>query len=198
MAHLFQRVLPILVVTGYSLVFSSETQGFEKTAQPAAEEPSKMVASAPAKPVVTKKPVLLPGTGVLIKNGIDTFEDENWKWYHRHPKSSREQDKRMRSPLGKSNNGLWFEGPKRGTPDVVKRVELPAPGLEGSEHGLLIATLRAGIPGRVTYRMMQDDLIFNMSKAAGRGISVADNPSVVTRVYLPPFGQWERRNGASF
>ena len=104
----------------------------------------------------------------------------------------------MRSPLGKSNNGLWFEGPKRGTPDVVKRVELPAPGLEGSEHGLLIATLRAGIPGRLTYRMMQDDLIFNMAKAAGRGISVADNPSVVTRVYLPPFAQWERRNGASF
>ena len=57
---------------------------------------------------------------------------------------------------------------------------------------------RAGIPGRLTYRMMQDDLIFNMSKAAGRGLSAADNPSVVTRVYLPPFAQWERRDGASF
>ena len=198
MTHLFNRVFLILIVTGYSLVFSPETKGSDETVQPAAKEQSKMAPSTPAKPVVTKKPVLIPGTGVLIKNGIDTFEDENWKWYHRHPKSSREQDKRTRSPLGKSNNGLWFEGPKRGTPDVVKRVELPAPGLAGSDHGLLIATLRAGIPGRTTYRMMQDDLIFNMSKAAGRGLSAADNPSVVTRVYLPPFAQWERRDGASF
>jgi hypothetical protein len=163
-----------------------------------AEAAAKPNATAAAeKPTVAKKPVLIPGTGVLIKNGGDDFEAENWKWYHRHPKSSEEQDKRMRSPLGKSNNGLWFEGPKRGTPDVVKRIELPAPGLEGSSHGMLIATLRAGIPGKLTYRMMQDDLIFNMSQAAGRGLSRVDSPSVVTRVYLPPFSQWERRSGCT-
>ena len=128
MTHLINRVFLVLILTGYS-VFFLHSHWPRRTVQSAGE---KKTASgnydSEAKPVVEKKPVLLPGTGVLIKNGKDTFEDENWKWYHRHPKSSREQDKRMRSPLGKSNNGLWFEGPKRGTPDVVKRVELPAPG----------------------------------------------------------------------
>jgi len=160
---------------------------------------STRVAPAPttaAKP--PKKPVLLPGTGSLVKGIGDDFEDEKWKWNYNHPKSSEEQDKRMRSPMGKSVNGRWFEGPKRGTPDVVKRIELPAPGLEGSTHGMLIASLHAGIPGRTTYQMQQDDLIYNMQKVTGRGISVADSPSVVTRVYMPPFEQWEKRNGPTF
>jgi hypothetical protein len=158
--------------------------------------PEPPAAASPPKPA--KKPVLVPGTGALVKGGTDSFEDEKWTWFYNHPKSSEEQDKRMRTPLGKSNNGLWFEGPKRGTPDVVKRIALPAPGLEGSEHGLLIATLRAGVPGGASYGLMQDDLIFNLSRSTGRGMSVADSPSVVTRVYLPPFSQWERRNGPSF
>jgi hypothetical protein len=145
-----------------------------------------------------KKPVLLPGTGSLVKGVGDDFEDENWRWNYNHPKSSEEQDKRMRSPLGRSVNGRWFEGPKRGTPDVVKRVELPAPGLEGSTYGLLIASLHAGVPGRTSYQMQQDDLIYNMQKVTGRGISVADSPSVVTRVYMPPFEQWEKRPGPTF
>jgi hypothetical protein len=145
-----------------------------------------------------KKPVLVPGTGSLVKGIGDDFEDENWKWNYNHPKSSEEQDKRMRSPMGRSINGRWFEGPKRGTPDVVKRIELPAPGLEGSTHGLLIASLHAGIPGRTTYQMQQDDFIYNMQKVTGRGMAVADNPSVVTRVYMPPFEQWEKRNGPTF
>jgi hypothetical protein len=46
--------------------------------------------------------------------------------------------------------------------------------------------------------MQQDDLIYNMQKVTGRGISVADSPSVVTRVYMPPFEQWEKRNGPTF
>jgi len=190
------RLFILLAVASQLSGFLSVASAAEQTAASDEANAGTPAASAPAAPA--KKPVLVPGTGVLIKNGGDNFEDENWKWYHRHPKSSEEQDKRVRSPLGKSNNGLWFEGPKRGTPDVVKRVELPEPGLAGSEHGMLIATLRAGIPGRLTYRMMQDDLIFNMSRAAGRGLSRADSPSVVTRVYLPPFAQWERRSGASF
>ena len=194
MAHLlFLRSLPA-VLYGVLVLTVLPTEAAPPAAAAAKEEATETTET----PTVTKKPVLVPGTGVLIKNGGDDFEDETWKWYHRHPKSSEEQDKRMRSPLGKSSNGLWFEGPKRGTPDVVKRVELPAPGLEGSSHGMLIATLRAGIPGKLTYRMMQDDLIFNMSRAAGQGMSRADSPSVVTRVYLPPFSQWERRSGASF
>ena len=159
------------------------------------KKPAAAVATAAPAP---KKPVLLPGTGSLVKGIGDDFEDENWKWNYNHPKSSEEQDKRMRSPMGRSINGRWFEGPKRGTPDVVKRIELPAPGLEGSTHGLLIASLHAGIPGRTTYQMQQDDLIYNMQKVTGRGMSVVDNPSVVTRVYMPPFEQWEKRNGPTF
>ena len=160
---------------------------------------AKKLATTPAAPAAApKKPVLLPGTGSLVKGIGDDFEDENWKWNYNHPKSSEEQDKRMRGPMGRSINGRWFEGPKRGTPDVVKRIELPAPGLEGSTHGLLIASLHAGIPGRTTYQMQQDDLIYNMQKVTGRGISVADSPSVVTRVYMPPFEQWEKRNGPTF
>jgi hypothetical protein len=81
---------------------------------------------------------------------------------------------------------------------VVKRVELPAPGLEGSSYGLLVATLHAGVPGRVSYEMQQDDLVYNLGKFAGRGMSVADSPSVVVRVYMPPFEQWENRSGPSF
>jgi hypothetical protein len=164
----------------------------------AAKTTGKKSAAAATVPPAPKKPVLLPGTGSLVKGIGDDFEDENWKWNYNHPKSSEEQDKRMRGPMGRSINGRWFEGPKRGTPDVVKRIELPAPGLEGSTHGLLIASLHAGIPGRTTYQMQQDDLIYNMQKVTGRGMSVADNPSVVTRVYMPPFEQWEKRNGPTF
>lgn len=146
-----------------------------------------------------KKPVLIPGTGTPAKNAGDDFEDENWKWNYRHPKSSEEQDERVRSPIGTSVNRKWFEGMKRGTPDLVKRIELPSPGLEGSTHGLLLATQHAGIPGKVTYQMMQDDFIFDSGRfIGGSGMSVADSPSIVTRVYLPPFEQWEKRTGPSF
>ena len=105
----------------------------------------------------------------------------------------------MRGPLGRSTNNRWFEGPKRGTPDVVKRVELPAPGLEGSDaRPARSPRSAAGIPGRVTYQMQQDDLIYNLSRFTGRGMSVADSPSIVVRVYMPPFEQWENRSGPSF
>jgi hypothetical protein len=180
-------------------VAPSPTESTGESAQQASAQPkdeAPPVAPQPKSP--PKKPVLVPGTGTTV-NGIgDDFEDENWKWNYNHPKSSEEQDKRMRGPMGWSANKRWFEGPKRGTPDVVKRIELPAPGLEGSTHGLLIASLHAGIPGRLTYDMQQDDLIYNMQKVTGRGISVADSPSVVARVYMPPFEQWEKRNGPTF
>jgi hypothetical protein len=169
-----------------------------RAATPAAGNTSVKQPAAAAAPAPPKKPVLVPGTGALVKGIGDDFEDEKWQWNYNHPKSSEEQDKRMRGPMGRSINGRWFEGPKRGTPDVVKRIELPAPGLEGSTHGLLIASLHAGIPGRTTYQMQQDDLIYNMQKVTGRGISVVDSPSVVTRVYMPPFEQWEKRNGPTF
>ncbi|MBT3212540.1 MAG: hypothetical protein HN345_11095, partial [Planctomycetaceae bacterium] len=116
MAQSLNRIFLLLVITGYSaIIFSGE--GFsEEVLDSSTVEQSEKTSDAQQKNPAVKKPVLIPGTGSVIKNGADTFEDENWKWYHRHPKSSREQDERMRSPLGKSNNGLWFEGPKRGTP----------------------------------------------------------------------------------
>ena len=161
--------------------------------------PKSQVVMRPNAPALPNTPPLVPGTGTLAKGISDDFEDENWKWFYNHPKSSEEQDERMRSPLGRSGNRAWFEGPKRGTPDTVKRVALPAPGLEGSEHGLLIATLHAGVPGYATGKMMQDDLIFDMKRLLrGGGMNVADSPSVVVRVYMPPFEQWEDRSGPSF
>ena len=54
---------------------------------------------------VPDRPPVVPGTGTLVKNVVDNFEDESWKWHYNHPKSSEEQDKRMRGPLGKSGNG---------------------------------------------------------------------------------------------
>ena len=160
---------------------------------------SKPTSTAAAAEPVEKKPVLIPGTGSVAKGAGDDFEDEKWKWNYRHPKSSEEQDERVRGPIGTSVNRKWFEGMKRGTPDLVKRIELPSPGLEGSAHGLLIATQHAGIPGRVTYQMMQDDFVFDSGRfIGGGGMSVLDSPSMVTRVYLPPYEQWERRNGPSF
>ena len=178
-------LLFVAIAAGSAGVSAAPPQG-TAAATPAAKQPA------------PKKPVLVPGTGSLVKGVGDDFEDEKWKWQYNHPKSSEEQDKRVRGPMGRSGNGRWFEGPKRGTPDVVKRVELPAPGLEGSTHGLLIASLHAGIPGRVTYDMQQDDLIYNMQRVTGRGIAVADSPSVMVRVYMPPFEQWENRSGPTF
>ena len=170
----------------------------QKKSNPSRKPQRSAAAAVTAQPPAPKKPVLLPGTGSLVKGIGDDFEDEKWQWNYNHPKSSEEQDKRKRGPMGRSINGKWFEGPKRGTPDVVKRIALPAPGLEGSQHGLLIAALDAGIPGRTTYQMQQDDLIYNMQRTLGRGMSVADSPSVVARVYLPPFEQWENRTGPTF
>lgn len=149
-------------------------------------------------PPVATDVAFVPGTGTRVESIGDDFEDEKWTWNYRHPKSSEEQDKRVREPVGRSVNNRWFEGMKRGTPDVVKRVELPAPGLEGSEHGLLIASLNTGIPGRPSYKMEQDDLIYNMQRTFGQGIRVGFSPSVVVRVYLPPMEQWEKRSGPTF
>jgi hypothetical protein len=182
--------------TGVPATGAPATPDTSASAAPVAAEPPATEAVVAKKPA--KKPVLVPGTGSVVKGGGDDFEAENWQWYYNHPKSSEEQDKRLRAPTGRSRDGTWFEGPKRGTPDVVKRIELPAQGLEGSAHGLLISTLHAGIPNRVTHQMQQDDLVFNLMRVAGQGMSVADNPSVVVRVYLPPFEQWENRSGPSF
>ena len=62
--------------------------------------------SATAVPV----PVVEPRLGFLG----DTFEEDGWKFYHNHPKSSREEDGRARGPLAFSGNRRMQEGPERG------------------------------------------------------------------------------------
>ena len=140
----------------------------------------------------------VPGTGEFLANCCDDFEDPNWSYRYNHPKSSHEQDKNQRSPGGRSGNGLWHEGGKRGTPDVVKRVETPFGGLPGSTSALMFATKNSGIPGRTANSQQQDDLLMMVNRRLGRSIPIAWQPSCTVRVYLPPFEEWENRTGAQF
>ena len=140
----------------------------------------------------------VPGTGEKIPILGDDFEQEEWSYIYNHPKSSYEQDEQQRGPGGRSRNGHWYEGGKRGTPDMVKRVATPPDGLAGSEGALLIATKRSGIPGQLTNRQQQDDLLMAVRRKLRRPIPVSWQPSCLVRVYLPPFDKWENRTGASF
>jgi len=141
---------------------------------------------------------VIPGTGTRIDYAGDDFEDTSWDFVHRLPKSSREQDNRLRGPTGYSTNGRWVEGPERGHPDHMKIVPTPPNGLPGSEHCLLVRTLNSGIPGRNSYDVQQDDLIANCLSRLNTSISVSEIPSVVVRVYLPEAEKWENRSGPHF
>ncbi len=138
---------------------------------------------------------IVPGTGRLLTETGDDFEDEEWSFVHNHPKGSKEQDKSLRYPSGFSSNKRWIEGPMRGQPDLIKRVETPEGGLPGSEGALLLRTLNSGVPGYANGGAEQDDFVLHNSTGS---IYVSRYPSCVTRVYLPPFEQWERRAGVSF
>jgi len=140
----------------------------------------------------------VPGAGEILSDCCDNFEDPNWAYYTKLPKSSSEQDERNRAPGGFSNNKLWHEGALRGTPDVVKRVPTPPGGIEGSTGSLLFATKYSGIPGQPSGKQQQDDLLMKFDRRLGRSIPVSWQPSCTVRVYLPPFDQWEQRSGASF
>lgn len=141
---------------------------------------------------------LIPGTGVRKDQVGDDFEDADWQYFPNLPKSSRETDQRERRPFGTSKNGRWMEGPHRGTPDLLRRVATPEGGLPGSQGSLLIRTMRAGVPGRLSYTAQQDDLLVNTARRLGGYLSVYRSPNVVVRVFLPPFEQWENRSGTSF
>lgn len=140
----------------------------------------------------------VPGTGEHVYQAAEDFEDPNWSYRTNLPKSSYEQDDNQRAPGGYSNNKLWHEGAKRGTPDVVKRVPTPPGGIEGSEGALMFQTLRSGIPGKITGQQQQDDLLMKVDRRIGRSIPATWQPSCTVRVYLPPFEEWEQRTGASF
>lgn len=140
----------------------------------------------------------VPGTGELLSDCCDDFEDEDWSYKLNMPKSSHEQDNRTRSPGGYSNNRLWHEGSKRGTPDVVRRVSTPPGGLPDSRGALMFATRYSGIPGRLSNSQQQDDLLMMFNRRLGRSIPISWQPSCMVRVYLPPWDEWERRSGPSF
>lgn len=140
----------------------------------------------------------VPGTGEFVYQAADDFEDPNWSYQTNFPKSSYEQDDNQRAPGGFSNNKLWHEGAKRGTPDVVKRVATPPGGIAGSKGALMFQTRYSGVPGQLSNQQQQDDLLMKVDRFLHRSIPVEWQPSCTVRVYLPPFEEWENRTGASF
>lgn len=141
---------------------------------------------------------IVPGTGVKVDAVGDDFEDESWSYSFNGYKSSEEMDKNRRLPAGRSANGRWYEGIKRGHPDVIKRVLTPEGGLPGSQGALLLQSIHTGIPNRPTYRQQQDDFIANVNNLVGGNVPVWRAPNVVTRVYFPPVDEWENRSGCHF
>lgn len=141
---------------------------------------------------------LVPGTGQRVAEVGDDFEDAEWAYHLNSPKSSENIDKRNRNPGGFSKNGRWFEAALRGQPDVIKRVDTPEGGLEGSAGSLMIQTLQSGVPGMRTLENQQDDLIANVRSRMGGMIPVSWQPSVVVRLYMPPVEEWENRSGSQF
>jgi hypothetical protein len=128
----------------------------------------------------------------------DDFEDENWEYFYNLPKSSRNIDGQDRAPSGESKNGRWYEGMKRGQPDVIKRVPTPPGGLPGSQGSLLLRSLATGVPGHASYQMQQDDFIADVSSRLGGSLPASRTPNVVVRVFLPPVATWEKRTGPHF
>jgi hypothetical protein len=142
--------------------------------------------------------IIVPGTGTHLTQVGDDFEDESWSFIFNNPKSSEDIDNNQRQPLGQSVNKRWYEGAKRGHPDVVQRVPTPPGGLPGSEGALLLKSLYTGIPNRPSGKMHQDDFICNVQYRMGGTVPVSQSPNMTTRVYLPPMEEWERRNGPHF
>lgn len=144
-----------------------------------------------------QRPVV-PGTGSEIIGVADDFEDPQWSYVKRDPKSTEDIDEDQRGPMGRSKNGRWYEGIKRGHPDIVQRVRTPAGGLDGSRGALLLKSKFTGIPGRPSDTMHQDDFVANVQYRLKRTIKVHEAPSVTTRVFLPPVDEWEDRSGPHF
>lgn len=141
--------------------------------------------------------MVIPGSGQKMTQVGDDFEAADWEYNPHHPKSSRNIDKRERGPLGRSTNGRWLEGPHRGTPDSLKVVATPVGGKEGSTRSLLMQTLRTGIPGKITNKPQQDDLMVVVKKRLKRAVPASWRPNCVVHVYIPPFEKWEDRTGTS-
>lgn len=140
----------------------------------------------------------VPGSGTKIDYVGDDFEDPEWEYVHRLPKSARELNGRTNGPLSSSTNRRWTEGPERGHPDFLQVIGTPLGGLPGSEQALQITTMRSGESQFVSNIVQQDDLILNISTRIGSTIRAEEMPSCVVRVYLPPAEMWENRTGPHF
>jgi hypothetical protein len=141
---------------------------------------------------------VVPGRGQKVEQVGDDFEATDWDYYPNAPKSSTNLDKQDRQPSGISKNNRIYESTYRGQPDVVKRIDTPPGGLPGSKGALLIQSMYTGVPGFISRKQQQDDLLVNVTTILGGPIPVSNTPSCVVRVYLPPFEQWERRTGSQF
>lgn len=141
---------------------------------------------------------VVPGTGTLIDYVGDDFEDADWKFIHNHPKSSEEINGNTGGRQGRSANGRWFEGPKRGQPDQMQVYPTPPGGLEGSKLSLYMRTLDSGIPKRLSYQTEQDDLIVDCQNRLRTSIKPSETPNFVVRIYLPEPQHWENRSGPHF
>jgi hypothetical protein len=172
-----------------SCALSVAALGLTAAASHALAAPPKLQKSASA---------FVPGTGTLIEYAGDDFEDHTWEFVHRHPKSSREQDERVRGPMGESTNNRWHEGPERGQPDQIVTIPTPPFGIVGSQKALLMRTLNSGVPGVNSNDVQQDDLIANVMERLRGDIPVGERPSCTVRVYFPPVEQWEKRSGPQF
>lgn len=143
--------------------------------------------------------VPVPGTGRKMGGLGDDFEDDTWAYHPAGYKSSFDIDKNQRLPGGISSNRLWVEAALRGQPDLVKRVATPPGGIEGSKGSMMLRSLHSGVPGRPSGRVQQDDFLHNTGvMIAGMQMPISWTPNVITRVYMPNFKQWERRQGNSF
>jgi hypothetical protein len=140
----------------------------------------------------------VPGTGEKVAAVGDNFESRKWGYMKRGYKASYELDEQQRPPGGLSKNGRWYESAKRGHPDVIKRVPTPPGGLPGSQGSLMLVTRLSGVPGDLSGKQQQDDLLMGVRTRLGQAIPVSWSPSFVVRVYLPEFDKWENRTGASF
>lgn len=140
----------------------------------------------------------VPGRGQKVSQVGDDFEEADWGYHMNSPKSSTNIDQQDRLPSGISKNQRIYESTYRGQPDKIERIETPEGGLKGSKYALLMRTSQAGIPGHPSFKMQQDDLLVNVASMLGGPVPVSKSPSVVVRVFLPPFEHWENRTGASF
>lgn len=141
---------------------------------------------------------LVPGTGTKAVQVGDDFEDEKWEWYPNWPKSSKNINKFEGGAGGYASNGRWYEGVKRGQPDIVKRIPTPPGGLPDSKGALLLKSRDTGIPGHPSWQMQQDDFICDVEYRLGGTIPLSQCPNFVVRVFLPPVAKWEQRTGPHF